>query len=91
PFVYYAKREIVVKKKDYESRLEYIQPTTPWYDYFPIDFFAEILLPYTIKTQFVYRFDLNKYDDIDAEDLYDKSDEMREYAAEKLRKHADIE
>ena len=91
PFVYYAQREIIVKKKDYESRLEYIKPTTPWYDYFPIDFIAEVLLPYTIKVQFVYRLDLNEYADIDAEDLYDKSEAMREYAAEKLRKHADIE
>ena len=91
PFVYYAQREIVVKNKNYETRREYLKPTTPWFDFFPIDFFAEVLLPYTLKVQFVYRIDLNEYDDINAEDLYDKSEEMRDYAAGKLSKHTEIE
>ena len=91
PFVYYAQREIVVKSKNYETRREYLKPTTPWFDYFPIDFFAEVLLPYTINVKFVYRIDLNKYADIDADDLYDKSEEMREYSARKLSNPTKIE
>ena len=84
PFVYYAKREIVVKSKNFETRREFLKPTTPWFDYFPIDFFAEVLLPYTINVEYVYRIDLNKYSDIDVNDLYDKSEKMREYSAGKL-------
>ena len=90
PFVYYAPREIIIKKKNYESRSEFLKPTTPWYDYFPVDFFTEILIPYTIKVRFLYRFDLDDYQDIDFESLIDKANNMRSYSAEKLDNSSEV-
>ena len=90
PFVYYAESEIVIKKKDYESRTEFIKASTPWYEYFPIDFFSEVLIPYTIHVRFLYRFDLKKYEDIDADELMDKAEGMRDYSLDKLKNSDEI-
>ena len=84
-FVYYAEREIVVKKKDFESRSEFIKPSTPWYEIFPIDFFSEILIPYTIHVRFTYRFDLKEYEDMDSDVLLEEGEKMRNHSSEKLR------
>jgi hypothetical protein len=53
-FTYYGKYEFVLVKDGYETTKRVEEIPTPWYQYFPIDFFAENLWPSRIVD--VHRF-----------------------------------
>ena len=65
PFTYYGTRKITLEKTDadgkliYERKIVYEKISTPVYQYFPLDFFSEIVLPVDIKDEhfFTYRLD----------------------------------
>ncbi len=44
-FYHYGHYRIVLRKPGFEKREEIERLGTPWYQYFPIDFFAEFLWP----------------------------------------------
>lgn len=51
PFAFYGTRDLVVRAADRDAvRLE-LEIDPPWYEYTPIDFFAEILWPWTIEDE----------------------------------------
>ena len=45
PFLYYGTRRVSLNLDGYLSYSEVIKMQPPWYGFFPIDFFSEILLP----------------------------------------------
>ena len=47
-FVIYGEREYVARAEGYEVSSGILDLATPWYEYPPIDFFVEVLLPFTI-------------------------------------------
>ena len=65
PFTYYGTRKITLEKTDadgkliYERKIIFEKLSTPVYQYFPLDFFSEIVLPMDIKDEhfFTYRLD----------------------------------
>lgn len=65
PFTYYGTRKITLEKTDadgkliYERKIIFEKLSTPVYQYFPLDFFSEIVLPVDIKDEhfFTYRLD----------------------------------
>ncbi len=65
PFTYYGTRKITLEKTDadgkllYERKIIFEKLSTPIYQYFPLDFFSEIVLPVDIKDEhfFTYRLD----------------------------------
>jgi hypothetical protein len=59
-FTFYGKREVVIRKKGYLSAKKIVSVPTPWYEYFPLDFVCEILLPFTIRDTHVVDFKLEK-------------------------------
>ena len=54
PFVYYGTRRIAVSKKGHRPVFRTIELHPPWYQYFPLDFFFEVIFPFTMTdTQLV--------------------------------------
>mgnify|MGYP001572276338 CR=1 FL=1 len=49
PFVHYGTREIVVRRDGYISEKRMVVISPPAYEVFPIDFFSELLVPYTFE------------------------------------------
>ncbi len=85
PFKHYGGREIVLTKKGFETRKEFIDPSEPWFEYFPIDFFTDVLNPFMISLDYTYRFDLRAYKPINAEKLYKNASEFRDLSAKNLK------
>ena len=61
PFVFYGTREFTFHREGYEifSTLEKVHP--PVYQYFPIDFVSEFLLPFTLLDEHSFFYTLKPY------------------------------
>ncbi len=66
PFIYYGTRKIVIEKRDGEGRLTHERTTVfekikaPVYQWFPLDFFSDVLWPREIKDEHILSYDLVK-------------------------------
>lgn len=58
PFNWYGDYNVTVRKPGYETLQTHKKLSAPWYDYFPFDFFAEILYPGRIIDNYEWSFDL---------------------------------
>jgi hypothetical protein len=47
-FAYYGTREYTIRKPGFQTQSGTVQLKTPWYEYPPLDFFAEVLAPWKI-------------------------------------------
>ncbi len=65
-FTYYGTRKIVVEKRDKDGRLAYDRETVyakigaPYYQWFPLDFVSEVIIPTDIKDEHVLSIELKK-------------------------------
>ncbi|MCF7974102.1 MAG: PEGA domain-containing protein [Phycisphaerae bacterium] len=57
-FQWYADYNIRVTKPGYQTLETHQKLKAPWYDYFPFDFFAQILYPGRIVDEHTWSFDL---------------------------------
>ena len=51
-FEYYGTRSVVVRKdgkEGYEAKQVFVTLDPPWYQWFPLDFFCDVLWPFTIQ------------------------------------------
>ncbi|MBN1422300.1 MAG: PEGA domain-containing protein [Planctomycetes bacterium] len=58
PFSFYGGHEILLRRTGYRSVAEMVTTRAPWYEYFPIDFFAENLWPGTIADEHRFSYAL---------------------------------
>lgn len=76
-FIYYGTRQIRLVKDGYET-LTVLQPvTTPWYQYFPIDFFAENVVPGEIRDERVMDFVLAPQVIVQGDQLLQRAEYLR--------------
>ena len=76
-FTYYGTRKIRLVKDGYET-LTVMQPfPTPWYQYTPIDFVAETLVPGQIRDQRTLDFQLKPQAVVPAEQLVARAEQLR--------------
>lgn len=80
PFEWYGDYDVIIRKEGYETIKTHEKVTKPWYQYFPIDFFAEILWPATIYDEHYMDFDLKRYEPTDTKELGERALEMRSQA-----------
>jgi len=76
-FTYYGTVDVTARAAGHLSRRELVTLDPPWYQIFPIDFFAEVVVPWTIRD--LHEVDLR----------LDPAPEMDERLREKLRLQAD--
>jgi hypothetical protein len=60
PFDYYGTRAIRVAKPGYRPHQGEVELAAPWYEWFPLDFFSEILWPGVIRDRHDYAVALEK-------------------------------
>jgi hypothetical protein len=49
PFTFYGTVDVTARAPGHLSRRELVTLSPPWYQIFPIDFFAEVVVPWTIR------------------------------------------
>src|SRR5258708_6868914 len=64
-FIYYGKYHYTIVKEGYETLQIDQDISTPWYEYPPIDFFSETLVPYNVvdRREFHYKLEPRKLPD----------------------------
>lgn len=78
PFTYYGKYRFTVVKDGYETLVveECVQP--PWYEYFPLDFVSENLIPWTIRDVRRFHYRLLPAQVVPAEQTLQQGMQLRE-------------
>jgi len=92
-FDHYGTREVrvgpVADEKEritYGEQVEMVKTPVPWYEYFPLDFFSELIIPWTIRDQHVVDVKLPRKDTSEAateqevNKLIDKASKFRQDA-----------
>jgi hypothetical protein len=79
-FTYYGTREIRLVKPGYET-LTVNQPIpTPWYEYIPLDFVSENLVPSKIRDNRTVTYDLAPQAIVPTQQLVDRGNQLRQDA-----------
>jgi hypothetical protein len=76
-FAYYGTREFTLRKAGYTTRSGVIELKTPWYEYPPMDFFAEVLAPWKIVDRHEINEKLEPARPGDPDELYLRANQYR--------------
>ena len=79
-FTWYGDYDIACRKKGYEPLWTHHRINAPWYQLPGIDFFAEVLTPWTYEDHHVVQFELETEELPSRVDLIERAQEMRERA-----------
>lgn len=77
-FNWYGDYRVQISKEGYETLNTHRKLEGPWYDYFPFDFFAQIIVPGRIVDSYEWTFELSPRQQISREELIEKAQEMKE-------------
>jgi hypothetical protein len=69
-FIFYGTREYTIRKPGYTTYTDEVFLSRPWYQYPPIDFFAEVLTPWRITDRHYVEVTLAPAEAADVEALY---------------------
>jgi hypothetical protein len=75
-FQWYGDYNVRISKEGYQSLNTHRLLKEPWYDYFPFDFFAQIIYPGRIVDSCQWSFDLSPRQQLSREQLIQKADEL---------------
>ncbi|MGE3406830.1 MAG: PEGA domain-containing protein [Pirellulales bacterium] len=76
-FIYYGTREIRLVKDGYETQTRLVNIPPPWYQYVPIDFVAENLIPYEVRDERQLDFAMQPQRLVPTEELLGRADSLR--------------
>jgi len=81
-FHYYGTRQVELRHEGFRPRRELIEVEAPWFQYLPIDFFFDVLWPWTLVDAQTFHFTLEPYlpsqlEQGEREELLEKADELR--------------
>ena len=76
-FNWYGDYRVRISKDGYETLNTHRKLKGPWYDYFPFDFFAQIIVPNRIVDSYEWTFELPSEQQISREELIQKAQEMK--------------
>lgn len=77
PFTYYGTREVQLEKDGYKTIKVQEQVKPPWYEYFPINFFAENFSPREIRDTRLLDFTMQPREQVNQNYLYDRASQLR--------------
>jgi hypothetical protein len=76
-YTYYGDREVTLLLDGYETKTV-IQPmNAPWWDNLITEFFTENLVPFTLRDEREFKFDLQPAQPSRVNDLYDRAEQLR--------------
>jgi hypothetical protein len=80
PFEWYGDYDVIIRKEGYETLKTHRRVKQPWYEYIPIDLFAECLWPATIYDDHYWDFELEPSKPTDINALKERAMEIRAQA-----------
>ena len=81
PFTFYGVRDISLEKEGYKPISKKVDLSIPVYEYFPLDFISDVVIPVNIKDTHTVSFELEKDNSvINTEELLKRAKELREKA-----------
>lgn len=84
PFHFYGTREIVLHKRGYLTERRVVEIDQPWYSYFPVDVFSELIVPWNIPDRRRYFFAMKRAALIENSALMRHAHETREIAKSRI-------
>ena len=79
-FTYYGTRELTLIKDGYETLTVIQKVKTPWYQFVPIDFFSDNLLPFKVTNRHEYTYTLQRQEIVSKRQLLDRANSLRSEA-----------
>lgn len=79
-FTWYGDYDIVCRKQGLQPLATHHRVNPPWYQIPPIDFFAEVLTPWTYEDHHAVAFDMEPETFPGRDELVERAKEMREHA-----------
>ncbi len=76
-FIYYGTREFRLVKDGYETRIEKRTIPVPWYEFTPLDFIAENLVPGQIRDRHTLDFQLVPQREYPTEEILEQAEALR--------------
>lgn len=76
-YTYYGTRKITLIKDGYETLTVRQQMPTPWYEYFPLEFFSENVIPYEIRDERAATFTLQPQRIVPRDELRQRAEDLR--------------
>lgn len=80
PFTYYGKYDITLVRDGFETKTYPATIRRPWFEYFPLDFFAEVLYPMHIQDNRRLQFELSPVAQPRTEDVFNRANSIRQRA-----------
>jgi hypothetical protein len=77
-FIYYGTRKIRIVKDGYQTLTVERKISTPWYQYFPLDFVSENLMPNEIRDERVLDFTLSPQMVVPTDQLIGRAENLRQ-------------
>jgi len=77
-FNWYGDYNVVIRKEGFETLKTHRKLAAPWYDAFPFDFFAGLLLPVRIVDSYKWTFELAEKKQITREELMQQARQFKE-------------
>lgn len=84
PFHFYGTREIAVLKEGHLCERRSVGIDTPWYSYFPIDIFSELIIPWEIRDDRYYYFVLQRAEVVEDSALIRHAHQTRRIAKARI-------
>jgi hypothetical protein len=81
PFTYYGKYDVMLVRDGYQPKTYSAKLYRPWFEFFPIDFFAENLWPGHLQDDRTLQFTLEPQTQPRTEDVMSSADHLRKRAA----------
>jgi hypothetical protein len=78
PFNYYGKYRFTIMASGYQTLVVDQPICAPWYEYFPLDFVSENLLPWTIRDRRTFRYTLQPLEVVPPQIVNEAADQLRE-------------
>jgi hypothetical protein len=80
PFTFYGKYDVTLVRDGYQTKTYFAQLHRPWFEFFPIDFFAENLWPYHLQDDRTLQFTMEPMTQLRSEDVISDANTLRERA-----------
>ena len=88
-FNWYGDYNVTLRKPGYETLKTHRELKGPWYDYFPFDFFANLVNPRRIVDSYEWTFKLDEKQQPDREQLIEASEKLKRKAKIAERMYSD--
>lgn len=76
-FDFYGARQVELRMHGYKTFRKIVTPPVPWYEFFPLDLFFEVVIPVRLYDRHEYTFTLDALPDRPPQELLERANKVR--------------